>query len=230
MPQAPQSSGEVYRYRHGGSGVECVFKLLVVPMQGEHDIELVMRGIQEAWTLGTHEGICTLYGCTYDLPNHRLVLATAYMDGLSLRDHMRPQQPIPERVVGSVVSQLTEVLHYLHKELHRAHRDLKPGNILVNRQGGVRLTDLGQSRQLQATLGVMGSFVGTQVYMSPQRIQGANYTVGCDVWSLGLIAQECLQGEFPYNIVLQQNNVTDPNVDSMIDVMEAGPPPPPPPP
>lgn len=95
-----------------------------------------------------------------------------YMDALSLRDHMRIQTtPVPEVVVGCIASQLIAALAHLHKEWHRAHRDLKPGNILVDSRGLVRVTDLGQSKQMAATLGMMGSFVGAQVYMSPQRIQ-----------------------------------------------------------
>jgi len=228
LPPPPHSSGEVYRARHGGSGFECVFKVLVIPIPNAQDIQPVIQGIKEAWNgpVGTHPGICALYGCTYDAPNHRVVVATEFMDGLSLRDHMRPGRPIPERVVGSVVSQLVDVLAFLHSQWHRAHRDLKPGNILLNRKGEVKVTDLGQSRQLQATLEQMSSFVGTQQYMSPQRIQGATYTSGCDVWSLGLIAQQCILGEFPYDAVLRERNETDPSIDIMIQLMEEGPPPP----
>jgi serine/threonine protein kinase len=129
------------------------------------------------------------------------------------------------QVVGCIVSQLIAALAHLHKEWHRAHRDLKPGNILLDTQGGVRVTDLGQSKQMAATLGMMGSFVGAQVYMSPQRIQGASYTSACDVWSVGLIAQECLEGEFPYHKVLRSQGM-EPSVDLLIEVMEEEAPPP----
>ena len=63
-----------------------------------------------------------------------------------------------------------------------AQRDLKPGNILLNSRGQVKLADFGISTALSETVGYTNSFVGTVTYMSPERIMSANYSFPSDIW------------------------------------------------
>lgn len=86
-------------------------------------------------------------------------------------------------------------LTYLHKELHIVHRDVKPCNLLVNRQGKVKISDFGVSGKLASSVADCASWVGTVTYMSPERISGKCYSFDSDVWSLGLSMMECAQGE-----------------------------------
>lgn len=78
--------------------------------------------------------------------------------------------------------------------MHQIHRDLKPENILVNKLGDIKLTDFGISKALDNTYGVCGSFVGTAIYMSPERIKGDKFSFPSDVWSLGIILYELATG------------------------------------
>lgn len=78
------------------------------------------------------------------------------------------------------------------------HRDIKPDNILINSKGFVKLTDFGICKQLDETAGLLKSFVGTMTYMSPERMEGENYSYKGDVWSLGIILIEMMTGKFPY--------------------------------
>jgi len=83
------------------------------------------------------------------------------------------------------------------------HRDLKPGNILINYQGQVKLTDFGISKELVATANLSQTFVGTSAYMcnlirSPERIEGQQYSKNSDVWSIGIIIIEMATGKNPY--------------------------------
>jgi serine/threonine protein kinase len=89
-------------------------------------------------------------------------------------------------------------LLYLHKVRHQIHRDMKPGNILINSEGFVKLTDFGIAKTLENTSDLCNTFVGTKTYMSPERIEGKEYSFSSDIWSLGLIVYELATGSFPY--------------------------------
>eukprot|EP00292_Cryptomonas_paramecium_P017114 CAMPEP_0113665044 /NCGR_PEP_ID=MMETSP0038_2-20120614/2079_1 /TAXON_ID=2898 /ORGANISM="Cryptomonas paramecium" /LENGTH=101 /DNA_ID=CAMNT_0000580339 /DNA_START=292 /DNA_END=594 /DNA_ORIENTATION=+ /assembly_acc=CAM_ASM_000170 len=97
----------------------------------------------------------------------QFIIATDFMDGLSLREYIQDCTPIPEQALAGFTFQVTLALSHLHKAAHMCHRDLKPSNLLLSSSGVVKVTDLGQSRQLNATLDMMGTYVGAQVYMSP---------------------------------------------------------------
>jgi mitogen-activated protein kinase kinase len=75
------------------------------------------------------------------------------------------------------------------------YKDVKPSNILINNYGQIKIADFGVSGQLLTSLA--NTFVGTSAYMSPERIQGLQYSVQCDVWSLGLTLVELVTGAFP---------------------------------
>lgn len=75
---------------------------------------------------------------------------------------------------------------------------MKPGNILINSEGLVKLTDFGIARTLEDSSGFCNTFVGTKTYMSPERIQGMEYSYSSDIWGLGLVIYELATGVFPY--------------------------------
>ena len=95
---------------------------------------------------------------------------------------------------------------------HQIHRDMKPGNILINSEGLVKLTDFGIARTLEDSSGFCNTFVGTKTYMSPERIQGMEYSYSSDIWSLGLIICELATGVFPYKF----SNVFIEHLDSIL--------------
>ena len=77
---------------------------------------------------------------------------------------------IPEPIIANIVLkvlfyQILKGLAFLHVKKKTIHRDLKPGNILVNRKGEVKLTDFGISKELIATANLSQTFVGTSAYM-----------------------------------------------------------------
>ena len=70
--------------------------------------------------------------------------------------------------------------------------------MLVNSKGFVKLTDFGITKQLDETIGLADSFVGTITYMSPERLEGEKYSFEGDIWSLGIVIVEMMTGKYPY--------------------------------
>lgn len=115
----------------------------------------------------------------------------------SLRVHAGHPVGIPEKVIAVITYQIVQGLLFLHRHKY-IHRDLKPGNILLNTLGAVKLTDFGISKSIDNTANICATFVGTAIYMSPERAIGQDYSFSADIWSLGMVLIELATGEFPF--------------------------------
>lgn len=100
-------------------------------------------------------------------------------------------------MLGKIAEAVLGGLTYLWRMHRIMHRDIKPSNVLVNSKGNIKLCDFGVSSELEGS--VADTFVGTGTYMAPERIQGAQYTVKSDVWSVGLTIHELAIGKFPFH-------------------------------
>lgn len=139
--------------------------------------------------------IISFYGAFLCDPN--ICICMEYMDKGSLDGIYKRIGAIDIDVVGKVALAVLEGLTYLY-DVHRIiHRDIKPSNILFNSQGQIKICDFGVSGELINS--IADTFVGTSTYMSPERIQGAHYTVKSDVWSLGISLIELALGRFPFS-------------------------------
>lgn len=106
-----------------------------------------------------------------------------------------PLSPHRTAEIGKV---LAEALAYVHGE-GLVHRDVKPANVLLGRDGRVRLTDFGIARLVDAAkVTATGLTVGTASYLSPEQVTGAHVGPLSDVYSLGLVLLECLTGRREY--------------------------------
>jgi mitogen-activated protein kinase kinase 1 len=130
------------------------------------------------------------------------------VDGASLGDYLKVYPKLPESVIGRLCWFCLQGLLYLRK-LHYLHRDLKPSNILISKTGEVKIADFGMARQLTMSIDQAQSFLGTMVYMSPERLQARAYSFNSDIWSLGLIVYECALGRFPVGDDPMRVNVFD---------------------
>merc|ERR1712002_1280183 len=118
-----------------------------------------------------------------------------HMDGGSLDQSLKKAGKIPEEILGKITQAVIKGLAYLRENHQIMHRDVKPSNILVNSRGEIKLCDFGVSGQLIDSMA--NSFVGTRSYMSPERLQGSQYSVASDLWSLGLSLLEMALGRYP---------------------------------
>ncbi|KAJ3729310.1 ste7-like protein [Lentinula raphanica] len=138
--------------------------------------------------------IVSFYGAYLADPN--ICICMEFMDKTSLDGIYKKIGPIDIEIVGQVALAVLEGLTYLY-DVHRIiHRDIKPSNMLCNSKGEIKICDFGVSGELINS--IADTFVGTSTYMSPERIQGAQYTVKSDVWSLGISLIELALGRFPF--------------------------------
>lgn len=133
------------------------------------------------------------FGACYG--NGGINLFMEYMDGRSLDSILSRVHRIHEDILGKITTSVIKGLTYLRETLHIMHRDIKPSNILVNSHGQIKLCDFGVSKRLIDS--IAQSFVGTSHYMAPERIQGKEYAVQSDIWSLGLTLVELALGVYP---------------------------------
>lgn len=116
-----------------------------------------------------------------------IYLAIEYMNSGSLNDLMELVcgEGLAEDSLAFIAEQALHGLHSLHKE-RKVHRDIKPHNILLNAKGQVKISDFGILSDMHEETNQCQTFVGTIVYMSPERIAGQPYSYTSDIWSLGL--------------------------------------------
>jgi eukaryotic-like serine/threonine-protein kinase len=124
-------------------------------------------------------------------------LATAYVNGLSLKETVDRHGPMPEPLLRTLGAGLGEALIAIHAS-GLLHRDLKPDNILLAKDGP-RVIDFGISKAAdRATLTSEGQFIGSPGYMSPEQIRGTRLTTAADVFSFGAVLAFAATGRPPY--------------------------------
>jgi len=134
-------------------------------------------------------------------------ICTEYMDGGSLDRFM----PMSEQILWHVSVCVIEGMQYLWN-LKILHRDIKPYNILVNTSGEIKLCDFGVSTQLVKSIAT--TYLGTNVYMAPERVQGHDYGKPAEVWSFGVTLFELATGHLPFGRLnsVREKTTTSPNL------------------
>ncbi|MCD0447061.1 protein kinase [Glycomyces sp. A-F 0318] len=144
-----------------------------------------------------HPGVPQIYDAVLDESYDRLYLVMELVEGVSLTDYIDPVRPLPVSWAVAVTAQVATVLSHAH-ELPAVHRDLKPGNIMVSRDGTVKVLDFGIAAVLRTDatqLTGTGSLLGTSQYMSPEQCQaGHGITPQSDLYALGCILHELVSG------------------------------------
>ena len=189
------SSGKVFDVLHVPSGVRvCVKQMLIDDARHRDEIKRELDSLHKA----PSRFIVDFYGAFFHHDLGVILLVLELMDG-SLQDVLRMRPQLPEFVAKAFAFQLVHGLQVLHGERQLIHRDIKPGNILFHRSGSVKITDFGVSRgQLSQDQNSVHTFVGSVLYMSPERLEGKAYGFEADVWSLGVLLCEAVTGVHPF--------------------------------
>jgi eukaryotic-like serine/threonine-protein kinase len=122
-----------------------------------------------------------------------------FVDGGALDVILQRGGPLPVSVTRTIIGQVGRALDYAHRR-GVVHRDVKPGNVLVDREGWVIVSDFGIAKVAQQRgLTMTGSFVGTPTYMSPEQCTARKELTGAsDQYALGIVAYELLTGQPPF--------------------------------
>ncbi|KAG6849748.1 hypothetical protein H0H93_005546 [Arthromyces matolae] len=186
------NGGSVMMVEHVPSGTVMAKKIVLVDAKPSVRKQ-ILRELQIMHSCKSPYIIST-YGAFASEPN--ICICMEYMDKGSFDGISKKLGAIDIRVVRQLAYVVLEGLMYLY-DVHRIiHRDIKPSNILFNSKGEIKLIDFGVSGELINS--IANTFVGTSIYMSPERIQGAEYSVKSDVWSLGISIIELALGRFPF--------------------------------
>ncbi|KAL4470114.1 hypothetical protein ABPG72_016651 [Tetrahymena utriculariae] len=133
------------------------------------------------------------------LYNEQLWIIMEYCDIGSVNDLMKAtQRTLSEVQIACILKGVLLGLKYLHNS-KKIHRDIKAGNILINKDGACKLADFGVSAQLFNTMGYIESFIGTPYWMSPEVLTQNKYNKKTDIWSLGITAIEMAEGNPPFS-------------------------------
>jgi eukaryotic-like serine/threonine-protein kinase len=205
--------GEVYKAHDPSIGRLVALKTITSSLLGNP--ELLDRFYREARSAGAlqHPNIVTVYelGVQEDIP----FIAMEFVEGETLEKIIESHSPLSLLQKAGFIVAICRALDYAHKH-GVVHRDIKPGNIMLTKDGNVKVVDFGIARVADALQTQTHTFMGTLGYMPPEQIRGKRADERSDIWALGITFYELLCYQRPFegdNHAALMMNIVDANLN-----------------
>ncbi|NBD26441.1 Stk1 family PASTA domain-containing Ser/Thr kinase [Paenibacillus glycinis] len=195
--------------RIGGGGMALVYKahdvllnrfvaVKVLRQQFVHDEEFIRRFRREAQSAAalSHPNVVSIYDVGQEDDTHYIVME--YVEGHNLNEIIKERAPLQAEEAVRIAVQICDALEHAHHN-QIIHRDIKPHNILIGKNGRVKVTDFGIARAVtSSTITQTGSMVGSVHYFSPEHAKGTATGEKSDLYSLGIVLYQMLTGKLPF--------------------------------
>ncbi|GAA1703380.1 hypothetical protein GCM10009808_21620 [Microbacterium sediminicola] len=188
--------GEVWEATDHVIGRTVAIKILKDEYMGDPGFLERFRAEARHAALVNHEGIASVFD--YGEENGSAFLVMELVPGEALSTILERDGSLSTDKTLDVVAQTSAALQAAHVA-GLVHRDIKPGNLLITPDGRVKITDFGIARIAdQVPLTATGQVMGTVQYLSPEQASGHPASPATDIYSLGIVAYECLAGKRPF--------------------------------
>ena len=193
-------TARVWRARDAKQDRAVAVKLLHPHLLPDATSRRRLEGEARAAEVLSHPAIAAVYDVSG--PDDAPALVMELVDGESLSVRLERDGPMPPKAAAALAADVAEALYHAHQR-GIVHRDVKPANILVERQSGrARLIDFGIAHSLEAAspdLTRTGTSLGTPRYMAPEQLAGEPVGPRTDLWGLGAVLYHALSGRVPFD-------------------------------
>ncbi|MCX6984269.1 MAG: serine/threonine-protein kinase [Lentisphaerae bacterium] len=217
----------VYLARHTLLDIPVALKLISSQMLGPDDSESATRFLREAKYVAKikHPNVVSLMDAGKDEKRSFYYIALEYMDGGSVGDIIRTTGPMDERKALKIITAAANGIN-VASQFNIVHRDIKPDNIMLSKDGSIKLADLGLAKETHSDSSLTDTeaheIMGSPAYMSPEQIRNfASVDTRADIYSLGATLFHMLTGKPPFegdtsvNVLMCALNEESPTISSM---------------
>ena len=188
--------GHVYRVLDTKIDEEVALKFINAEIAADAKIIERFRNELKITRKITHRHVCRMYDLSED--SKSLFITMEYISGEDLGNMLRRLGRLPLEKAFPIAQQICEGLAEVHR-LGVVHRDLKPKNIMIDREGNAKIMDFGLARTPHGIkLTEVGHVVGTPAFMSPEQVNGENVDQRSDIFALGILMFTMLTDKLPF--------------------------------